>query len=248
MRDGAGGIHLDHVTKQFLPDQPPAVNDLTLTVDEGEFMVIVGESGAGKSTVLRLVAGLEDPDAGDIYIGGEWVNDVSVGRRPVQVIFQSLALWPHLKVLDDEHLSNISFPLKVRRWTVDQIRQRTQDVTERVGLPQTLFNRRPGELSGGEGQRVALARAMVTDSRVYVMDEPLNNLDPINRTKMRAEVRRLHDELGATTLFVTHDMREALVLADRIAVLKDGALVQVGTADTLRNHPDDPYVSELLNS
>ena len=211
-------------------------------------MVMVGESGAGKSTVLRLVAGLESPDAGDVFVGGTWVNDIPVGRRGVQVIFQSLALWPHLKVLDEEHLSNISFPLKMRRWTVAQIRQRTQDVTRRVGLQETLFNRKPGELSGGEGQRVALARAMVTDSNVYVMDEPLNNLDPINRTKMRIEVRRLHDELGATTLFVAHDMREALALADRIAVIRDGSLVQVGTADTLRNYPSDPYVTELLNS
>ena len=248
MPDGAGGINLSHVTKQFLPDQPPAVNDLSLAVEEGEFMVMVGESGAGKSTVLRLVAGLESPDVGDIFVGGQWVNDVPVGRRGVQVIFQSLALWPHLKVLDEEHLSNISFPLKMRRWTIDQIRARTQDVTRRVGLQQTLFDRKPGELSGGEGQRVALARAMVTDSNVYVMDEPLNNLDPINRTKMRFEVRRLHDELGATTLFVTHDMREALALADRIAVIRDGSLVQVGSADTLRNYPSDPYVTELLSS
>ena len=248
MPDGVGGIQLSRVTKQFLPDQPPAVNDFTLSVAEGEFMVLVGESGAGKSTVLRLVAGLESPDAGDIFVGGEWVNDVPVGRRGVQVIFQSLALWPHLKVLDEEHLSNISFPLKMRRWSLEKIRARTQDVTRRVGLQQPLFNRKPGELSGGEGQRVALARAMVTDSNVYVMDEPLNNLDPINRTKMRLEVRRLHDELGSTTLFVTHDMREALVLADQIAVMRDGSLVQAGSPDTLRNYPADPYVTELLNS
>ena len=246
--DGVGGIQLSHVTKQFLSDQPPAVKDFSLTVAEGEFTVLVGESGAGKSTVLRLVAGLESPDAGDIYVGGLWVNDVPVGRRGVQVIFQSLALWPHLKVLDEEHLSNISFPLKMRRWSVDRIRQRTRDVTERVGLAQTLFNRKPAELSGGEGQRVALARAMVTDSTVYVMDEPLNSLDPINRMKMRSEVRRLHDEIGSTTLFVTHDMREALVLADQIAIMRAGSLVQVGTPDTLRNYPADPYVTELLNA
>ncbi len=246
--DGAGGIQLSHVTKQFLPGQPPAVNDFSLSVAEGDFTVIVGESGAGKSTVLRLVAGLESPDAGDVYVGGLWVNDVPVGRRGVQVIFQSLALWPHLKVLDEEHLSNISFPLKMRRWSIDRIRQRTRDVTERVGLQETLFGRKPGELSGGEGQRVALARAMVTDSTVYVMDEPLNSLDPINRMKMRSEVRRLHNEIGSTTLFVTHDIREALVLADQIAVMREGRLVQVGTADTLRNHPADPYVTELLNA
>ena len=246
--DGGGGIQLLHVTKQFLPDQAPAVNDFSLSVAEGEFTVLVGESGAGKSTVLRLVAGLESPDAGDIFVGGQWVNDVPVGRRGVQVIFQSLALWPHLKVLDEEHLSNISFPLKMRRWSIDRIRERTRDVTERVGLQRALFNRKPAELSGGEGQRVALARAMVTDSTVYVMDEPLNSLDPINRMKMRSEVRRLHDELGSTTLFVTHDMREALVLADQIAVMRDGSLVQVGTADTLRNYPADPYVTELLNA
>ncbi|MCH7655879.1 MAG: ABC transporter ATP-binding protein [Chloroflexi bacterium] len=246
--EGAGGIHLSHVTKQFLSGQPPAVNDFTLSIEEGAFMVLVGESGAGKSTVLRLVAGLESPDAGDIFVGGQWVNEVPVGKRGVQVIFQSLALWPHLKVLDEEHLSNISFPLKMRRWSLQRIRERTLDVTRRVGLQETLFDRKPGELSGGEGQRVALARAMVTDSNVYVMDEPLNSLDPIARTKMRSEVRRLHDELGATTLFVTHDIREALALADQIAVMRNGSLVQVGTADTLRNYPADPYVTELLNA
>ena len=242
------GVHLNRITKRFLPDQPPAIDDVTLTVQSGEFMVIVGESGAGKSTLLRLVAGLEQPDSGDIYIDGEWANDIPVGRRGVQVIFQSLALWPHLKVLDERELSNISFPLKIRRWSLEQIRQRTSEVTRRVGLQTRLFGRKPGELSGGEGQRVALARAMVTDANVYVMDEPLNNLDPINRTKMRAEVRRLHDELHATTLFVTHDIREALVLADQLAILREGRLVQVGTAEELRSNPADPYVTELLNS
>ena len=242
------GIRLVRVTMQYPESQKPAVDRIELDVAPGEFLAIMGESGAGKTTILRLIAGLERPDSGDIYIAGEWMNDVPVGRRPVQMIFQSLALWPHLKVMDDRHYSNLSFPLKIRRWSKDRIWDRVRGVTARVGLNEELFPRRPDELSGGERQRVALARAMVTDTKIFLMDEPLNSLDPISRPKMRSEIRRLHDELRATTVFVTHSLGDAMAMADRIAVMKDGQIVQVGTHEQLIETPAHPYITELLSS
>jgi ABC-type sugar transport system ATPase subunit len=242
------GVHLRHISLRFDKDSPPAVDDVTLDVAAGEFLVIVGESGAGKSTLLRIIAGLESPDSGDIYIGPHLVNGVPAGQRGVQMIFQTLALWPHLKVLDQRDYSNVSFPLKIRRWSPAAIAERVTRVAQRVGLRETLYNRKPRELSGGESQRVALARAMVTEATVYVMDEPLNSLDPISRTKMRSEVRRLHQEIGATTIFVTHDIREAAALADRVVVMREGRVVQTGTMRDLRASPAQHYVAELLNS
>ena len=241
-------VRLDHVTMRYRRQDPPAVNDLSMTVASGEFLVVIGESGSGKTTLLRIIAGLEKMDEGDIYIGGVWSNDVPAGQRPVQIIFQGLALWPHMKVLDEHDYSNISFPLKVRRFTSDEISRRVRQITASVRIPENLFHRKPHELSGGEQQRVALARAMVTESRIFVMDEPLSNLDPINRVKIRAEIRRLHDEAGSTTIFVTHSVNDALILADRIAVMRDGRILQIGSPEILRSQPVDPYVTEFLHA
>ena len=241
-------IRLVRVTKKFPEGSTPAVDELDLDVAPGEFVAIMGESGAGKTTVLRLIAGLEEEDAGDIFLNDQWMNDVGVGRRPVQMIFQSLALWPHMKVMDDRGYSNLSFPLKIRRWTPGQILDRVRGVTQRVGLREELFPRRPDELSGGERQRVALARAMVTESKIFLMDEPLSSLDPISRPKMRTEIRRVHDELHATTLYVTHNVSDATDMADRIAVMREGKVVQIATYKQLRDAPVEPYVSELLSA
>ena len=239
-------IRLVHVTKQFLEGNTPAVDSLSLEVESGEFVALMGESGSGKTTVLRMIAGLERQDSGDIYLGNQWMNNTPVGRRPVQMIFQTLALWPHLKVMDQRGYSNLSFPLKIRRWTPQQIWQRVRGVSDRVGLSEELWPRRPDELSGGERQRVALARVMVTDSKIFLMDEPLSSLDPISRPKMRTEIRRLHNELNATTLYVTHNLTDATDMADRIAVMKDGRLVQMATYEQLMSSPAEPYVTELL--
>jgi ABC-type sugar transport system ATPase subunit len=173
-----------------------AVDIDDLSVEPGEFMAVMRESRSGKATLLRLIAGLETPDGGDIYIGGVWMNKTQVGQRPVQLIFQSLALWPHLKLLDDRGYSNLSLPLKARRRTKAQIVDRVRGVGKRVRLEGKLYSRRPEQLSGGERQRVALARAMVTESKIFLMDEPLSSLDPISRPKIRTKIRPLHDELG----------------------------------------------------
>ncbi len=239
-------VRLDHVTMRYRRGDPPAVHDVSLTVAPEEFVVIVGESGSGKTTLLRLIAGLEKPDEGDIYIGGQWSNNVPAGHRGVQIIFQGLALWPHLKVLDDRDYSNISFPLKIRQWANEEIGRRVRQVAARVRLGPQLFDRKPDELSGGERQRVALARALVTDSRVFVMDEPLTNLDPINRVKIRDEVRRLHNETHSTTIFVTHSISDAQALADRIAIMRGGRILQIGPLEVLRHRPADAYVAEFL--
>jgi ABC-type sugar transport system ATPase subunit len=242
------GIRLVRVTKQYPEGDTPAVDDLSVDIASGEFVALMGESGSGKTTLLRIIAGLEKLDRGDVYLGDKWMNDTAVGRRPVQMIFQSLALWPHMRVMDQHGYSNLSFPLKIRRWTPNQIWDRVRDVANRVGLNEELFPRRPDELSGGERQRVALARAMVTESKIFLMDEPLSSLDPISRPKMRKEIRRVHDELGATTLYVTHNLSDATDMADRIMVMKSGHLVQTGTYEQMMHSPAEPYVKELLSA
>ncbi len=169
-------VRLEAVNKKF--GDVVAVSNFTLKVYSREFMVLVGPSGCGKTTLLRLVAGLERLDTGHIYLGDVWANDVPVGKRNVQMIFQSFALWPHMKVMDERGYSNISFPLKIRRWASETIGARAREITRRVGLDQELFPRRPNELSAGQQQRVALSRAITTSPHVFLMDEPMANLDP----------------------------------------------------------------------
>ncbi|MDA1215819.1 MAG: ABC transporter ATP-binding protein [Chloroflexi bacterium] len=239
-------IGLVRVTKHF--GDVAAVDDLSLEIPSGEFLVVVGPSGCGKTTLLRLIAGLEEMDSGHIYLDGVWANETRVGKRNVQMIFQSLALWPHMKVLDPKHYSNVSLPLRVRQWTVDQINTRVKNVARRVGLGEDKFDRKPDELSGGERQRVALARAMTTAPGVFLMDEPLTSLDPPARVEMRKEILNLHKELGSTFVFVTHNMSDAFTMADRIAMMRDGRLVQVGTAEELWKNPADEFVREFLRS
>ena len=240
------GIRALRLRFQYPRTEHPAVDIQDLAVADGEFVAVMGESGSGKTTLLRLLAGLEAPDQGDIYIGGERVNDVPVGSRPVQLIFQSLALWPHLRVMDERGYSNLSLPLRVRGWNGQQIMERVSSVTRRVGLREYLFPRKPDELSGGERQRVALARAMVTEAKTFLMDEPLSSLDPISRPKMRTEIRRLHEETGATTLYVTHSIGDARAMADRIAILRDGRILRAGTYEDLMESSSDEYVKLLL--
>jgi multiple sugar transport system ATP-binding protein len=242
------GIRVTRLKLQYPQNDVPAVNIHELAVEAGEFMAVMGESGSGKTSLLRLIAGLETPNEGDIYLGGVWMNETSVGRRPVQMIFQSLALWPHLRVMDEKSYSNLSFPLKIRRWSRQQILDRVRSVSDRVGLREELYPRRPDELSGGEKQRVALARAMVTESKTFLMDEPLSSLDPISRPKMRKEIRRVHDELRSTTLYVTHNVADARDMADRIAIMRDGLLLGIGTYDELVKHTSDEYTRLLLSS
>jgi ABC-type sugar transport system ATPase subunit len=211
-------------------------------------LIIVGPSGCGKTTLLRLIAGLETQDSGHIYLDDVLIDDVPPGKRGVQMIFQSYALWPHMKVLDERRYSNISFALKLRNWSLEDIAVRLSDITRRVGLQSELFSRKPGELSAGQKQRVALARAMTTSPRVFLLDEPLSNLDPPSRVRVRQEIKQWHTKLGSTSMYVTHNMADAIAIADRVAIMRDGRLVQVGTVRELLENPVDEFVRDYLRS
>ncbi len=239
-------VRLVRLTKHF--GKVVALDNLSLDIESGEFVVVVGASGSGKTTLLRVIAGLEEPDSGHVYLGEMWANPVPVGKRNVQMIFQSYALWPHMRVLDERSFTNVTFPLKVRKWTADQIAGWVRDVARRAGLEEQLFERKPDQLSSGQRQRVALARAMTTSPQLFLMDEPITNLDPPSRVKVRSEIKRLHEQLRATTLYVTHNMADAYAMADRIALMREGRLVQVGTERELRAGPADDYVRDFLNS
>ena len=225
-----------------------AVDQANLDVNAGEFLVIVGESGCGKTTTLRLIAGLEQPDSGTIFIGGAPVNDVPVGRRNVQMIFQNYALWPHMKVFEASRYSNLSLPLKVRKWSSDKIAEFLRPLAWKIGIEESFFKRKPGELSGGQQQRVALGRAMVTSPRIMLMDEPLSNIDPPNRLKMRHEILAFHKENHLTTLYVTHNLADGMALADRIAVMHRGKFEQADTPANLLSRPASEYVADFFKA
>ena len=239
-------VVLDDLTKRFGP--VVAVDRADLTVNNGELLVIVGESGCGKTTTLRLIAGLERPDSGTIYIGGIPVNDLPVGQRGVQMIFQNYALWPHMRIFDDRRYTNLTLPLKIRKWSQQKIREFIRPLTHRLGIEESLFRRKPQELSGGQQQRVALGRAMTTSPRVLLMDEPLSNLDPPNRLKVRGEILQFHHENRLTTLYVTHNLADGLALGDRIAVMREGRFEQVDTAENLMRRPATSYVADFFRA
>lgn len=239
-------LSLRGVTKRF--GSVTAVNAANIDVQSGEFLVIVGESGCGKTTTLRLIAGLESVDDGTIFIGGVPVNDVPVGRRNVQMIFQNFALWPHMRVFDEKSYTNLSLPLKVRRWTADRIGEFLRPIARRVGIEDNQFQRKPSELSGGQQQRVALGRAMATSPQILLMDEPLSNIDPPNRLRMRNEIKKFHEEHKLTTLYVTHNLADGVALADRIAVMREGKFEQVNTAENLMKQPSTDYVADFFKA
>ena len=239
-------VSLRRLTKKFGP--VIAVDNANLDVQGGEFLVIVGESGCGKTTTLRLIAGLETVDNGTIFIDGTPVNDVPVGRRGVQMIFQNFALWPHMKVLDEQRYSNLTLPLRVRNWSKDKITEFLRPLVWKIGIDESYFKRKPTELSGGQQQRVALGRAMVTSPRVMLMDEPLSNIDPPNRLKMRQEILSFHKEHRLTTLSVTHNLADGIALADRIAVMRQGRFEQVDTAENLMRHPATGYIADFFKA
>ena len=239
-------LSLRKLTKRF--GSVIAVDQASLDVEAGEFLVIVGESGCGKTTTLRLIAGLEQPDSGTIFISGVPVNDVPVGRRSVQMIFQNYALWPHMRVFDDQRYSNLSLPLKVRKWSSDKIAEFLRPLAWKIGIEESFFKRKPSELSGGQQQRVALGRAMVTSPNIMLMDEPLSNIDPPNRLKMRQEILAFHKENKLTTLYVTHNLADGIALADRIAVMHKGRFEQADTAENLMRSPSTEYVADFFKA
>jgi multiple sugar transport system ATP-binding protein len=219
-----------------------AVNQLDLEVQEGEFLVLVGPSGCGKSTALRMIAGLETISGGDMYIGGNRVNDLDPKDRDIAMVFQSYALYPHLTVRD-----NIAFALKLKKMPKDEINSRVEDAARILELTEYL-DRKPAKLSGGQRQRVAMGRAIVRQPQAFLMDEPLSNLDAKLRVQMRAEISRLQRQLNVTTVYVTHDQIEAMTMGDRVAVLSRGLLQQVDTPQNLYDNPDNIFVATFIGS
>jgi multiple sugar transport system ATP-binding protein len=223
-------------------DGTRAVTDFDLEVADGEFMVFVGPSGCGKTTALRMVAGLEDITEGEIRIGGKVVNGLHPRKRDVAMVFQNYALYPHMTVY-----KNIAFALKVRKTEPEEIKRRVEEAARILGLTPEL-KRKPAQLSGGQRQRVAMGRAIVRNPQVFLMDEPLSNLDAKLRVQMRAEISRIQHELGATTIYVTHDQVEAMTMGDRIAVMNYGVLQQVGTPVELYREPRNLFVAGFIGS
>ena len=234
------GVVLKGVEKQF--GDVTAVAALDLDVRAGELMVLVGPSGCGKSTLLRLIAGLEEPTAGEVWIGGRCVDEVAPGDRDVAMVFQSYALYPHMTVAQ-----NLGFGLRVRGASREEIEERVGRTAEVLGLKE-LLSRRPGQLSGGQQQRVALGRAMARDPGVFLFDEPLSNLDAGLRLRTRDEIAALHQRLGTTMIFVTHDQVEALSLGQRVAVMDQGRLQQVGIPDEIYRRPGNLFVAGFVGS
>ncbi len=234
-------VAFEGVTKVY-PGPVVAVDDLTLEVGDGEFLILVGPSGCGKSTALRMVAGLERIGDGTIAIGDRVVNDVPPKDRDVAMVFQNYALYPHMTVE-----KNLGFGLRRRRTPREEVRLRVDEVSRMLGL-NDLLRRRPGQLSGGQRQRVAMGRALVREPEVFLLDEPLSNLDAKLRVQMRSELKRLHERVGVTTIYVTHDQVEAITLGERIAVLSEGVLQQVGPPQDVYDHPANVFVAGFIGS
>ncbi len=234
-------VVLKKVNKIY-PGGVHAIKDVSLEVEDGEFLVLVGPSGCGKSTLLRLIAGLEEATSGEIIIGGRVVNDVAPKDRDISMVFQNYALYPHMTVYE-----NMAFGLKIRKFPKDEIDRRVREAAEMLGLTD-LLDRKPKALSGGQRQRVALGRAIVRKPKVFLFDEPLSNLDAKLRVHMRTEISKLHQRLGTTMIYVTHDQVEAMTMGDRIAVLKDGVIQQHDTPMKLYNDPVNMFVAGFIGS
>ncbi len=233
-------VTFDHIYKRY--GDVTVVSDFNLEIGDGEFMVLVGPSGCGKTTSLRMIAGLEEISDGDLKIGDRVVNDVAPKDRDIAMVFQSYALYPHMSVRD-----NLAFGLKLRKVAKADIETRINDAAGILQL-EKLLDRKPKELSGGQRQRVALGRAIVREPAVFLMDEPLSNLDAKLRVQTRAEIARLHQRLGTTMVYVTHDQVEAMTMGQRIAVMSDGLLQQVGTPQALYDHPKNRFVAGFIGS
>ena len=235
-------VETRNLTKVFKEGELGAVNDVNLETREDEFLVFLGPSGSGKTTLLRMIAGLEIPTAGEIFIGGRMVNNLSPRERRIAMVFQSYALYPHLSVY-----SNIAFPLKAQKMPKDQQRPKVEWAASLLGIG-ALLKRKPRELSGGERQRVALARAIVREPSVFLLDEPLSNLDAKLRASAREELESFHKRIGTTTIYVTHDQVEAMAMGDRVMVLNKGVVRQIGTPREVYDQPADTFVATFLGS
>lgn len=237
-----GQIELNHIYKKYDNATDYSVTDFNLDIQDREFIVFVGPSGCGKSTTLRMIAGLEDITKGELKIGGTVMNDVAPKDRDIAMVFQNYALYPHMTVFD-----NMAFGLKLRKYKKTEIKERVDRAAKILGLTEFL-DRKPAALSGGQRQRVALGRAIVRDARVFLMDEPLSNLDAKLRVAMRAEIAKLHQSLNTTTIYVTHDQTEAMTMADRIVIMKDGIVQQIGSPSEVYNKPVNVFVAGFIGS
>jgi multiple sugar transport system ATP-binding protein len=235
-------MNLTHVNKKYANNPNYSVKDFNLDIKDKEFIVFVGPSGCGKSTTLRMIAGLEDITDGDLLIDDNRMNDVAPKDRDIAMVFQNYALYPHMTVFD-----NMAFGLKLRKMKKDEIKRRVEEAGEILGLTE-LLDRKPADMSGGQRQRVAMGRAIVRDAKVFLMDEPLSNLDAKLRVSMRAEIAKIHQRVGATTIYVTHDQTEAMTLADRIVIMNAGEIQQVGTPIELYNEPANKFVAGFIGS
>ena len=233
-------VVIEHLTKHF--GDVVAVDDLTLEIVDREFLTLLGPSGCGKTTTLNIIAGLEDPTSGQVFFDDEDVTNVPPERRDIAMVFQTYALYPHMRVYD-----NIAFGLRMRRTPADEIEQLVQEAAKAMEIDH-LLRRKPRELSGGQRQRVALARAIVRNAHVFLLDEPLSNLDAKLRVTMRTELKRLHAELEKTFVYVTHDQAESLIMSDRIVVLNEGKLQQLGTPEEIYNQPANAFIAGFVGS
>src|ERR671927_681917 len=234
-------IELEHLTKVF-QGGTLAVDDVSLRVEDGEFMILVGPSGCGKSTTLRMIAGLESLTSGELRIGGKVVNDRTPAQRDVAMVFQSYALYPHMTVA-----KNMGFALKKAGLPGEEIHRRVSEAAELLGIADQL-DRKPANLSGGQRQRVAMGRAIVREPTAFLLDEPLSNLDAKLRIQMRAEITRIHRRVGATTVYVTHDQTEAMTLGDRLAVMNGGVIQQLGPPEELYERPRNLFVAGFIGA
>lgn len=233
-------VQFEHVYKRF--QKVEVVHDISIDIQDKEFLVLVGPSGCGKSTCLRMVAGLEEPTEGEIYIGDRLVNGVDPKDRDIAMVFQNYALYPHMTVFD-----NMAFGLKLRHFPKNEIKKRVEEAAGILGL-EHLLKRKPKELSGGQRQRVALGRAIVREAQVFLLDEPLSNLDAKLRVATRAEIIKLHQRVQTTFIYVTHDQVEAMTMGDRIAVLNGGVIQQLGSPQELYDHPANMFVAGFIGS
>ncbi len=241
MGNTLGSVELKNIVKIF-PPNTVAVNNINLKIHDGEFFILLGPSGCGKTTTLRIIAGLEKPTKGRVYIDNVDVTDLPPRKRDVAMVFQTWALYPHMKVYD-----NIAFPLKLRKVPKDEIDRKVKEVAKMLQI-ESLLDRYPRQLSGGQQQRVALARALVRKPKVWLLDEPLSNLDAILRVQMRAELKKLQKELGITAVYVTHDQVEAMSMADRVAVMNAGRVLQVGRPEEVYRKPNTLFVARFIGS
>ena len=233
-------LSIRNLTKRY--GNLTALENFSLEIDSGEFMVLLGPSGCGKTTVLRCIAGLTDISSGEIYIGNEIVNKLPPKDRDVAMVFQNYSLYPHMNIYD-----NIAFPLKMRKTDKNQINDRVQEIASLLNI-NNLLKRRPKEISGGQMQRVALGRALVREPKVFLMDEPLSNLDAKLRTEMRIEIKKLQKKVAITTLYITHDQAEAMSMADNVAIMEAGKMLQLGSPQKVYNEPANQFVGSFIGN